>query len=312
MLNFLKNIFHSNHDSKSALEKTIDNFHKELDEKKRNDLYMLCAEELLAGTSDLYLNHKYPTLLMTFARNILHSEEGAFLIVFTNKIELDKYTKKENPYTVIPSYQIFDLCLHFHLENIIINYKSPNSIIVKLDLPKKQETQSRDLYYDLVDKGPDAYIEALELIGWFNQGQKKKNAIREKLHQSIDADNYLLTLADIHIDGEGFEDIEAYKIFLNQIKNIVPDSKFSVINDGDRYILTFTIGKNRYEYFLHIDGEWFQDNILTEWINPALTHSNINENFYVLTSEDQCLYMVYVTNELYLKALENNVILPAR
>ena len=312
MLDFIKNFFRPQLDSKSPLEKTIDDYNKELDEQKKNDLYMLCAEELLSGTSDLYLNHKDPTLEMTFAHNFLPTEEGMFVIVFTNKEELLKYTKKENPYTVIPSNKILDLCLHFRLENIFINYKSSNSIIIKLNLPKRQESESRDLYFDLVDKGPDAYMEALDSIGWFDQGQKNKNSIREKLQLYTNSGDYLLSLADIKIDGEGFEDMEAYKIFFNQIKTIVPNSKFSVIKDRSVYLLTFTIGNQRYEHTLTIESDWFQENILTEWINPDLTNSNSNENFYILPSEDQCLYIVYASNEVYLKALENSVVLPSR
>lgn len=145
-------IVRSKLDSQSALEKTIDDYNKELDEEKKKELYMLCAEELLAGTSDVYLNHKDPTLEMTFAHNFRPLDTGMVALVFTNKEELLRYTKKENPYTVIPSYKIFDLCLHFRLENIFINYKSSNSILIALDIPKRRSRRLKICIMTLFQK----------------------------------------------------------------------------------------------------------------------------------------------------------------
>jgi hypothetical protein len=188
-------------------------------------------------------------------------------------------------------------------ENIGQNKESGNSILGK-------ET---DKYQELTSRGKNEYLQALENIGWFNFSNNHKEEIKNRLNKTKENIYFASCLYDLCFDAEDFEDDEDYKYLLERIIKIMHIKEFKLdveyLKDNNNVKIEIEIKNNVYKYYVNFDEEAGWIGVIDEYINKKiLVEENINKKFLPIPSYDETIKFIYMTNEIYEKAIEIGII----
>jgi len=170
-----------------------------------------------------------------------------------------------------------------------------------------------DKYNKLVSKGQEAYLNALNEIGWFEISNNSKEEIEKRLSKTNKPTNYLFSLYDLGFDGEGFENPDVYEYLLNEIWGIVGLDivKMSVFyaRASNSIEIEVQTKLSSYTRSIELNSDWIEDNFIEEFVNnQILAGENINKKFFELPTDDQCSQYIFVTQSVYDKAIELGVI----
>lgn len=171
-------------------------------------------------------------------------------------------------------------------------------------------------YISLTAKGREAYLEALAGIGWFDFPQNNKEEIAAHLSRlGDDSKDFVLSLSHLSFDAEGFDSADEYRDVLYKMVKLAGITLTSVEMEyvsseesEDTLSVKITTANNSYELELEGLVGWF-DPDFTEFINnDILSGENIEGRIFDLPTMDQCHQFIFVSPELYDKAIEGFVI----
>ena len=170
-------------------------------------------------------------------------------------------------------------------------------------------------YRELVSKGKDAYLDALEDTGWFRYSLLTKDEIRERLFGVKDPEDYVFYLYNVWFDAEGFEDDDAYRSLLEQILGALglEKSGLSVLYDKEQNYVTIEIKTKHhtYNYSIALDehGDWVDGDLIDSFINNEVLPGELEERrLMVLPPSDQTVQFVFIPEGVFRKAREKGVI----
>jgi hypothetical protein len=171
-------------------------------------------------------------------------------------------------------------------------------------------------YLSLTAKGQEAYLEALASIGWFDFPQNNKEKIAAHLsHLGDGSKDFVLSLSHLSFDAEGFDSAEEYKDVLSQIAKLAGVTLISVEMEyasseefEGTISVKITTANNSYE--LELEGliGWFDPDFAEFINNDILAGENIEERIFDLPTMDQCHQFVFISPDLYDKAIESCII----
>jgi hypothetical protein len=171
-------------------------------------------------------------------------------------------------------------------------------------------------YQSLAAKGKDAYLEALSGIGWFEFPQNNKEEIASHLSRLEDDGTYfVLSLSHLSFDSEGFDSADKYKDVLYKMAKLAGVALVSVEMEydnseefGDTLSGKITTADSSYE--LELEGliGWFDPDFVSFINNDILSGENSDIRIFELPAADQCTQYVFVSPDLYEKAIENGII----
>ncbi|RZJ70744.1 hypothetical protein [Flavobacterium sp.] len=156
--------------------------------------------------------------------------------------------------------------------------------------------------------GKQAYLDALDEIGWFDFPQNNRAQIEAKINES-DSDLYL-SLHHLHLFAEDFESDEGFVDVIEKFQAIAGINFQSVDFDFDEAEMEFKItaavdGKTITTW---IDRSEYPVSEIEQTLNHLLDNSGSETHFVWLPLESELLFYVFVPHELYMKAVKKGVI----
>ena len=170
-----------------------------------------------------------------------------------------------------------------------------------------------DKYKELVLKGKEAYLDALNEIGWFKVSNNSKDEIEKRLNEENVPANYLFSLWDLWFDAEGFDSADGYEFLLNHILETV---KIEIVKVSVSYVketnsveIEINTKSNNYHYSIELKSDWIDDDFINEFINNlVLVKENIDRKFFEIPTDDQTAKYVFLPQSVYDKAIKLGVI----
>ncbi len=167
-----------------------------------------------------------------------------------------------------------------------------------------------DKYKELYKKGSHAFIETLENIGWFENPYIDKNAIIKDIESCSYPPCFVTCLSQIMLYPE-WVDKSLFEDFMKSIRKFIPDFEYEVNTDDVYYHISIQIRSEKYSTSYNIENfdiSDFDSIFLNDFINSSLGKSSINYRIYELPPADESTSYIYVTPEIYQKALEIGII----
>ncbi|WP_294824611.1 hypothetical protein [uncultured Flavobacterium sp.] len=173
-----------------------------------------------------------------------------------------------------------------------------------------------DKYEAQTSQGKEAYLKALDGIGWFSLPQNDRAKTEKHLSGISNNKNFFFTLAHIVRDAEGFDDGREYKELFDEMAamsgiNVVSaEFEYKMIGFGeDELTGTVVTEKGSYKCVLEELMGWLDGDFVDWFINQeVLPKEGIESRFFMLPATDQMAQYAFMPQEMYDKAIETGIL----
>lgn len=172
-----------------------------------------------------------------------------------------------------------------------------------------------DKYYLLTEQGKEAYLNALESIGWFDLQNNNKKEIEERIADFEDPITYVFVLYHLWFDAEGFDEDTSYDSLLDELIEItgleVKEKSVLYNEENDTVEITLTTLKATYSYTVNLEefGDWIDEDFIDSFINEQVLEGEGSPNrFLPIPPSDQTMQFVFVPEALFVKAIEQGIV----
>lgn len=172
-----------------------------------------------------------------------------------------------------------------------------------------------DKYYLLTEQGKEAYLGALESIGWFDLQNNNKKEIEDRIEDFEDPITYAFVLYHLWFDAEGFDEDTSYASLLDELIEVsgleVSEKNVRYNEENQSVEITLTTPKASYSYIVNLEefGDWVDEDFIDSFMNEeVLEGEGIRSRFFPIPPSDQTMQFVFVPEELFVKAIEHGII----